>query len=61
MTSKSKIIIYGTLVVILFSGGIAAGYYVWGLSNGEKPDYPAFLKDAAKYIASLEQKTRITN
>ncbi len=56
MTNRSKIILYGILVLVLFCGGIFAGYYVWGISDGEKPDYPALLEGAAKYVASLEQQ-----
>ena len=56
MANKSKIILFGILVLILFFGGVVAGYYVWGISDGDQPDYPALLEDAAKYVAGLERQ-----
>lgn len=56
MINKSKFVFIGILVLILFCGGVVAGYYIWGIANGPKPDYPALLKDAAQYVASLETR-----
>jgi chromosome segregation ATPase len=56
MKAKSKLIAGAILVLLLFVGGVAAGYYMWGLKDDEAVDYKRFLKDTAKYIASLEQK-----
>lgn len=56
MTDKSKFVFIGILVLILFGGGVVAGYYIWGIANGQKPDYPALLKDAAQYVAGLETR-----
>ena len=56
MTNKSKIILFGILVLILFIGGVVTGYYRWGVNGDETPDYKGLLKDTVKYIASLEQQ-----
>ena len=56
MTNKSKIISIGILVLILFCGGVIAGYFLWGIADGEKRDFPALLREAAQYVAGLEAR-----
>ncbi|MGD9078660.1 MAG: hypothetical protein PVG96_04940 [Desulfobacterales bacterium] len=56
MKAKSKLSAGALLVLLLFVGGVLAGYYVWGLKDDETVDYKRLLKDTVKYIASLEQK-----
>ncbi|MGD8724617.1 MAG: hypothetical protein PVG00_11835, partial [Desulfobacterales bacterium] len=56
MTNKSKFILIGIMVLILFCGGVIAGYYIWGVADGEKRDFPAILREAAQYVASLETR-----
>ncbi|MGD8468866.1 MAG: hypothetical protein PVI49_10090 [Desulfobacterales bacterium] len=56
MTNKSKIISIGILVLILFCGGVIAGYLLWGIADGEKRDFPALLREAAQYVARLETR-----
>ena len=56
MTNKSKFILIGILVLILFCGGVIAGYYIWGVADGKKRDFPALLKEAAQYVAGLEKR-----
>jgi hypothetical protein len=56
MTTKSKFILIGISVLILFCGGVIAGYTIWGVSDGEKRDFPALLKEAAQYVAGLENR-----
>jgi chromosome segregation ATPase len=57
MDNKSKLISVGIVVLILFCGGIIAGYYIWGTTNGDRSDFPAMLNDAARYITDLETRT----
>ncbi|MGD9350116.1 MAG: hypothetical protein PVF71_10690, partial [Desulfobacterales bacterium] len=56
MTNKSKFILIGIVVLILFGGGLIAGYTIWGVADGEKRDFPALLREAAQYVASLETR-----
>ena len=56
MKAKSKISAGALLVLLLFVGGVVAGYYIWGLKDDETVDYKRLLKNTVKYIASLEQK-----
>ena len=56
MTNKSKFIFISIVVLILFCGGVIAGYYIWGVADDEKRNFPALLKEAAQYVASLETR-----
>ncbi len=56
MTSKNTIIFIGVLVLILFCGGVIAGYYIWGVTDGEERDFPALLREAAQHITDLEAR-----
>ncbi len=57
MTSNTKIIIVAAVILALFFGGYTVGYYKFTDRDGDtSPDYKSLLKDAAKYIGTLEQE-----
>ena len=56
MTNKNTFIFIGILVLILFCGGVIAGYYIWGVTDGEERDFPALLREAAQHITDLEAR-----
>ena len=53
MIDRNTWIMYGILAIVLFFGGFIIGYLTWGTAD-EGVDYKVMLKDAADYIAKLE-------
>ena len=56
MIDRNTWIMYGILALVLFFGGFIVGYLTWGAGAGDSVDYKALLKDAAGYIAKLENE-----
>lgn len=53
MIDRNTWIMYGILALVLFFGGFIIGYLTWGTAD-EGVDYKVMLKDAADYVAKLE-------
>ena len=56
MIDRNTWIMYGVLALVLFLGGFIIGYLTWGANDDESVDDKAMLKDAAGYIAELEEQ-----
>ena len=54
MFDRNTWIMYGILALVLFFGGFIIGYVVWGAPDDETVDYKVMLRDAADYVAKLE-------
>lgn len=56
MKERKDLIIYLVMVAVLFGGGLALGYYIWGINKQKKPDYKNYLKKTIHYLATIEDK-----
>ena len=43
-------------LAVLFVLGVFLGFAIWGMGRSETVDYSSVLKDAAKYVATLESE-----
>ena len=55
---RKKLISYLIAVIILFSGGLGLGYYIWGMDKQKKPDYKKYLSKTIDYIGNIEKDNR---
>ncbi|HVN71513.1 MAG TPA: hypothetical protein VMU10_05790 [Desulfomonilia bacterium] len=55
---KSHARAIAVVLLVIFLGGLLAGYYFWGYRRQMHPDYTDMLKQTISYISALEEKNQ---
>jgi cell division protein FtsB len=55
---RSHVRAIAVILLVIFLGGLFAGYYFWGYRRLIHPDYKDMLKQTISYISTLEEKNQ---
>lgn len=57
-TERTNVRAIAVILVVIFLGGLFAGYYFWGYRKQQHPDYKEMLRQTISYISTLEEKNQ---
>ncbi|HPI92913.1 MAG TPA: hypothetical protein PLT09_03905 [Deltaproteobacteria bacterium] len=55
---KTHVRAIAVILVVIFLGGLFAGYYFWGYRGQRHQDYKEMLRQTISYISTLEEKNQ---